>query len=354
MVDGVRRLALTSPAMFTAARTRSRIARLWAVCALGHVAGLGFAQTVAAQAPAAQPVAAAAAPSVEVARDAYARGQAAFAHGDFATAQTAFEQAFANVPNPIVLVSIAESAAKQGKIESALRAYDQYLSLRPTAPDRADVELKRAALAQTPGEVLVTSEPAGADILVDDRAVGQRTPAAVEISPGAHRIQVVLSGYASEPAQVTVSAGAHTQQVLALHEEQPHVAETTPAQPAAEPAPAAATESSSSPTAAIVVTASLGAAGLIAGTALGILALNARSDYDQNPTAAKADDGERLALFSDVGFGIGAMALVTTAVLLFTHEPASSTDSDKTQRASLQLIPHVTPSGASATAKLRF
>jgi hypothetical protein len=91
---------------------------------------------------------------------------------------------------------------------------------------------------------------------------------------------------------------------------------------------------------------------LIAGTALGILALNARSEYNAGPTSARADTGERLALFSDVGFGIGAMALVTTAVLLLTHDDSSSEAAPQT--ASLQIIPAVTPSGASATAKLRF
>jgi hypothetical protein len=86
---------------------------------------------------------------------------------------------------------------------------------------------------------------------------------------------------------------------------------------------------------------------------LGIMALSERSDYDKNPTEAGADRGERLALFADVGFGVGAMALVTTAVLLLTHDDVKSAD-EAPSTARLQLIPSVTARGASATAKVRF
>lgn len=361
VVDAVPRVALTSWPMSVpvlTARTRCGSALVAAVylTSLTSTVLMTVGGRAHAQVPASQP-AQASNDIVENARRAYAKGQNAFAQGDFAAAQTAFEEAYANVPNPIVLVSIGEAAAKQGKITTALAAYEQYLRVRPDAPDRADVEQKHAVLAQTPGEVAVTSEPAGADVIVDGRAVGQRTPTTLQIAPGAHRIEVVLAGHAGEAWPAEVSAGARAEHAFALHAQTPSPAAVTPtAESKLEEAPSAPDAATAgSPTAAIVITASLGAVGLIAGTALGILALTARSDYDQNPSAAKADDGERLALFSDVGFGIGAMALVTTAVLLFTRD-ASSSDSDKPdkQSAQLQFIPNVTPSGASASAKLRF
>jgi hypothetical protein len=282
----------------------------------------------------------------ERARTAYARGQAAFAQGDFPVAQSSFEEAYANVPNPIVLLSIAESAAKQMHIEAALNAYDTYLQKRPDAPDREEVAQKRAALAVTPAEITLLSEPQGADILIDGQLTGRRTPAILQLSPGAHQITAALSGYEGEPLSLQVAAGSNSEQTLELRAPPP------PPPAAALPPPPVKVESAP-PTAALVVTGSLGAAGLVAGTVLGILALSERADYDKHPTEAGADRGERLALFADVGFGVGAMALVTTAVLLLTHDDVKEPEQDK-QTSRFEVIPSVTARGASATAKVRF
>ena len=310
------------------------------------------AQTPAAptEPPAAQPTAAVK-PSLEAldrARLAYARGQAAFERGEYQVALVAFQEAYGNVPNPIVLVSVAESAGKAGHVDLALEAYDKYLQLRPDAPDRADVQQKRALLANSPVRLVITSQPAGADVVIDEKVTGQRTPATIEVSPGAHRVTLVLAGYTADAWPVDAAPGARVEHAFELQavpkQELLPSPETLVAAPAAASAP---------PMAAIVVTSSIGAVGLIAGTALGIAALSARSDYQSHPTADKADQGERLALFADVGFGVGAMALITTAVLLLTHDTPEAPDK-VAQTAKLSVLPQITPSGASATAKLRF
>jgi hypothetical protein len=74
------------------------------------------------------------------------------------------------------------------------------------------------------------------------------------------------------------------------------------------------------------------------------------------PTDARADRGERLALFSDVGFGVGAMSLITTAVLLFTHDPPrpNNDSADHSDSARFELTPSFTARSASASAKVRF
>jgi hypothetical protein len=69
-------------------------------------------------------------------------------------------------------------------------------------------------------------------------------------------------------------------------------------------------------------------------------------------------------LFADVGFGVGIMALATTAVLLFTHDDPSATPADEAPaatssrraapRANLQVTPQISPTTASATALVRF
>lgn len=289
----------------------------------------------------------------ERARTAYARGQQAFAAEDFTTALQAFEEAYASVANPIVLVSIGESAAKLGRVETALAAYDAYLRARPDAPDRDEVAQKRTAFAasQAPARLSLTSEPAGADVILDGQLVGQKTPVVLEVRPGAHRVSIVLVGFETERVTAELSPGGSDQRAVTLKASPtpPPVAQAplTPAQP--EPPPMLTPQP---PNAAIIVTASLGAAGLIAGSVLGIFALKERSDFNTNPTEAGADRGERLALFSDVGFGIGAMSLITTAVLLFTHDPPRTAEDRASAR--FELIPSFTPQSASASAKVRF
>ena len=105
-------------------------------------------------------------------------------------------------------------------------------------------------------------------------------------------------------------------------------------------------------TAALWITGVVGAAGLVGGTVLGFMALAESSDFDADPTAASADRGERLALFADVAFGVGAMALITGIVLYVTDGEPVGGESDQT--AGLQLMPGVAPDGASLTTRLSF
>jgi hypothetical protein len=83
------------------------------------------------------------------------------------------------------------------------------------------------------------------------------------------------------------------------------------------------------------------------------MVLAERSDYDANPTEATAKRGERLALFTDVAFGMGAMALVTGAVLYFTGDSAQAPSSAE-PAASVQLAPSAFAHGAGVAAHGRF
>lgn len=302
--------------------------------------------------------------AIERARAAYARGQEAFERADYRAALEAFKQAYSDVSNPIVLLSIAESAVQLDHVETALAAYDAYLKARPDAPDREEVAQKRAALAaaRAPARLTLTSEPAGADVVVDGQLTGRVTPLTLELRPGQHRVSLVLIGYETSRLAVALRAGAHEQRATTLQPSAtppPVVPVAKPQPPAVEPSSqpaAAAAVASEPPRAAIITTAGLGAAGIIAGTVLGIFTLKERSDYNANPTESGANRGERLALFTDVSFGIGAMSLITTAVLLLTHDTTQPGDSpdDSKQAARLEWLPSISAHGAAASAKVRF
>lgn len=296
----------------------------------------------------------------EAARVAYTRGQAAFAAGQYDVARLAFEEAFSAVPNPIVLLSVAESHGKLGHVREASAALRRYLELRPDAPDRADIEAKLRGYENTPAFVAVTSVPTGAELTVDEGPTTQRAPAQLELTPGKHTLKYALPGYATSSELLEVDPGARYDLEIVLHPAPPPpeapapVAVTAPPPPAAEPISPAV----------LWVTGGIGAAGIVTGTVLGVLALKAKSDYDGGPSESRADHGERLALFADVGFGVGIMALATTAVLLFTHDEPSATPADEAPaattsraaapRASLEVTPQFSPTTAAATARVRF
>jgi tetratricopeptide (TPR) repeat protein len=305
----------------------------------------------------------AAEPSLEAkerARVAYARGQEAFSQGQYEPALAAFQEAFAAVPNATVLRSIAEVQTRLGQVPAASESLRKYLELAPDAPDRAELEAKLAALSTLPAIVYVASNPAGAELTIDGAPVPgegtSRTPAQLELAPGQHVLEYSLAGYESGRETLTLQPGTRQELTITLRALAP------PAPPAVVRAPEPV-KRPERPTAALWITGSLGAAGIITGTVLGFLALNEQSDYDSNPTEAGADRGERLALFADVGFGVGAMALTTAAVLYFSQDdaPGDAPPSDpivraraKPATAKLQLIPQLSPTSAAATARLTF
>jgi len=291
-------------------------------------------------APAAEPTDA----QREAAREAYTRGQALFAENKFAEAKTAFEQAYAAVPNPVVLLSIAESEVRLGNLEAGLATFQRYLAERPDAPDRADVEQKIGELTATPATLVLTSEPAGAVIVLDGRNTGKVTPAEIEASRGDHSVELSTAGYQKAMTAVTARIGARHELHVTLQPEPPA--------PAA-PEPLVTAEADGSPTTALWITGVVGAAGLVTGTVLGFMVLAERSDFDAAPTADSADRGERLALFTDVAFGVGAMALLTGAVIYLTAgDSVEETAGEDAAR--LQLSPLASPDGAGVMARTRF
>ena len=306
----------------------------------------------------------------DTAREAYKRGQALFAESKYEEAKAAFEQAYAAVPNPVVLLSLAECAVRLGKLDDAEALFQRYLSTRPDAPDRAEIEQKLAELRATPSTLALNTQPSGARVKLDGADTGKVTPAELTLTRGSHRVEVALDGYLPLSETVEINIGSRHELQIALQPApvapppQP-VAKPTPPPPPPPPAPR-----DTDPTAALWVTSIVGAAGLVTGTVLGFMVLAERSDYDASPSEQTADRGERLALFADVAFGVGAMALITGAVLYLTDdsdEPEPTTKAATSRLrlrarehaavrsgSDLTLVPLAGPKGAGFTAQVRF
>ncbi len=83
-------------------------------------------------------------------------------------------------------------------------------SVQVTGGKTTDVH---ATLIPTPtitGFLSVTSSPAGADIAIDGRAIGEKTPNTIPIDPGHHTIKVTLAGYQDWTGSAHVTGGRTT------------------------------------------------------------------------------------------------------------------------------------------------
>jgi len=111
-----------------------------------------------------------------------------------------------------------------------------------------------------------------------------------------------------------------------------------------------------------------GAAGasLILGASFGFAALSAKSDFDDNPTYAKADSVHGRAVIADVGIGLGAILAVTGTIFFMTadhqenpgpqaiNHPARSVNRASGSQARLRIAPLITPSAGGGVLSMRF
>lgn len=257
------------------------------------------------------------------ARDAYGRGQTAFREGRFEEAEASFTEAFTLIPNPVVLLGVAEARERLGNVPGAIATLEQYLTLRTEAPDAAQIQERLTVLRATPGTLAITSTPEGAAIAVDGTDTGAVTPAELPAPPGEHAIALTLEGHEAATTNVTLPPGgraeASAELVVVEPEPEPVVAATPPpTEPIVEDTTEADALEDDGPGAAVWVTSGVAAAALVGGTVLGFMALSREAEFDDEPTVGRADDGERFALFADVLFGVAGAAAITAIVLFLT------------------------------------
>ena len=293
------------------------------------------------------------------AREAYGRGQSEFDAGNFQASEAAFSEAYSLIPNPVVLIGLAEARERQGNIVGTIEALEIYLRDRADAPDRATVEARLADLRARPATLVVSSVPAGASITVDGDDSGQTTPAELSVAPGEHTLSFSAEGREDATEAVTaVPGGRH--EIAATLAEAP-VEQLDGVGDGIDEAEGEgdgdADEADEGPGAAVWATSAIAAGALVGGTVLGFLALSQEAEFDDEPTEDRADKGERFALFADVLFGVAAVGAIT-ALVLFLSDSADDEDEDEggTDEATtqLQVAPVVGPRGGGVQARLQF
>ncbi|MBK8170451.1 MAG: PEGA domain-containing protein [Sandaracinaceae bacterium] len=324
-------------------------------------------------APAAPPNAAA----VASARAAYGEGQSLFRENRFAEAQARFEAAYSAVPNPVVLLSIAETQERQDNLVASVVTLERYLRERADAPDREAVQLRITQMRARPARVHVMTSPAGATVWVDGQSTGRVSPTDLELTAGDHTVAALLSRHETARQSLTTTFGSRQEVHLTLNPTPTRGGvtpvlnpdgtdvldgmEATPplnpdgTEPVAE-LPPVTEEPEGGGSTATWVFAGVGAAALVTGTVLGFLAMSAQSDFDAMPTTATADKGERFALFADVAFVTAGVCAVTALVFLATSGSDDEADAapETTARVRLQVAPVVGRNEGGLTARLTF
>jgi hypothetical protein len=286
------------------------------------------------------------------ARASFEAGTAAYNEGNYKLASEQFQAAYAQVPSPHAEYWIAKALDGQGdKAAEAAKAYQTFID-NPNANQVGDDKLAEAKTrldaikATLPAKVTVTTEPAGAGITVDGAAATAVSPTTLELAPGAHKIEVTLEGYETTKLDLTVKGGDALEQKVEL-KAAPTLIATAPA-PTAAPAP----EKKERSMVPAYVTLGLAGAGVAVGTVFGVMALNDKSDYDDQPTADKADDVERNALIADMAFGVALTLGITGIVLLTSDDGEEQPKAAATNR--LVVAPYASPTGGGAAARLVF
>lgn len=268
----------------------------------------------------------------------FKKGTELFSEGDFRAALVEFQRAYELAPNYQVLYNIGQVSYQLREYADALNALQAYLNQggeRISAKRRGEVTQDIAKLQTRVGKVSVSSNVAGAEVLIDDISVGTTPlPAPLLVSAGRHKI-TLAPAQGARLSRVVELASGDTQEVrldveapAAPSEDYPPAA-LAPTSDSVErpdgdapPAPAAPASERRSPGWAIAGWSLTGA--LAAGAAVtGVLALGASSDLDVlratrgatrlDLDAAGAKTGD-LALACDI---LGGAAIVAGGVSLY-------------------------------------
>ena len=129
----------------------------------------------------------------------FARGMEAFEQGHFRAAVEHFKEADRLAPSPRLSFNVALSYERMADTPNALAAYRDYLRRAPEANNvqttsarvaELELELQKSGVQQ----LSVLSEPAGANVLIDDLSRGV-TPWTGELPPGPHRLRLRARGF---------------------------------------------------------------------------------------------------------------------------------------------------------------
>ncbi len=297
----------------------------------------------------------------------FKKGADLFAKKQWKESKAEYEAAEELFPGATPKYFIARCSEELGEHAEAAAWYDKAIELNKLKPEQQkDAQDRVAALKARPAKLIITSTPPGALVIIDGKAIPEKTPTDVELTPGAHK--VALSADKMKPFEQSVDVapfkGAELNASLEAQPPPPPPTPVAATQPTPTPAPAATPPVQQDARQRrdntwVYVTGAAAIVGLGVGTYFGVRALNDHKDYTANNYAGATqelhDRGTRDALVSDMGFGLGVTLAITSAVLYFTQPPADAPKKTGALRVTPVAAPGPNGGGfAGATASFTF
>ena len=260
-------------------------------------------------------------------------GVHAFEEQRFSDAAREFEQAYQLEPTWQVLYNLGSVYAALGRPVEAVDAFERYESSggaqlnderRRTVDDELARQRRKIALL----DVLVNES--NAEIRIDLRLIG-RSPQAkpVQLSEGAHVIEIVLSGHTSQRREIRLVGGQHSSTVFRLAK----VAPPKPQQPTVS-VPPPAPPSSSVGNGQRIVGYAMGGVGLVGvgagiavlaqGQGLHLDAVDAANNGDRANAERMESEAEHKKTLGFATMGIGGTLVLGGLVLLLTAPTSSA------------------------------
>jgi hypothetical protein len=329
------------------ARARNRALRL-AVVALSLLIGIAPAPPALAQQAAPKPApASTAGNSAEYART-IAAAMRAFNLHHWDDALALFEQAHGQKPNARTLRGMGQCQYELHHYAAAASYLTQALidSRSPLPPDQRNATadlLARASAAVGNVELQIT--PRDAELFIDGARVELPESSTLQLDPGHHELSAKAPGYELLIVQVEVASGSNSV-TLALPASRRPVAMAAPKLIAPPPtaSPAEAPRERRPIKVGLAVTGALiGVGGLVAAGATGLIALK-KSDqlHDACPSNAcpsekrtELDDARKLALVSNVMWGVGALGVGVFLIGVLLPKKSKQDDSATTVQVGL-------------------
>ena len=316
----------------------------------------------------------------------FKKGKELFDKKEYKGAKDEFDRAEEIIPASTAEFYIARCSEQLGDAADAVSWYDKAIGSGKLKPElEADAKARSSALKAKPTKIKVSSDPAGAVIMLDGKDTGQKTPTEIDATPGAHKLTLKAAGKMSvvQDVDVVAFAGATVNAKLENDDGMPAAAEdpfansdkmpiaTTKTSAAAPAAPAATTTDTTDTTVALGPTTTkrdntwvyvTGVGAIVAvgvGAVFGVKALHDKKNFDDNcPSSGSAascrssrDTGTRDALIADMGIGIGITLAITSAVLYLSAPSTSESASAPTSKmAFAPIVSGVTKSGAPSMA----
>jgi hypothetical protein len=274
----------------------------------------------------------------------FAAGREASRSGDIHEACLRFRESYRLDPATGTRLNLAVCEAKLGRMAVAWQHYTALQSsLAPDDSRRPFVEQRLRELDARLPRVTFEAEvalPAGLTLRANDLVITQsgfRVP--IPMDPGTHSIDITAPGHATGRVDLTLEEGDRRTLVIQPPAPLPEATGTLPAKLASDSPPLDSASRRAQPSASTsresttwgTVAVGVGVASLVAGSVLGIGALNekARMERECDPRCSReglaaADRGSLYAFWSTIGFAGGLALGSVGATLLLWPAPDSA------------------------------